>query len=200
MISRYMLPVFMAFVLGIGLGAAPRSEAASLSLVPSTLQVIEGHGFTIDMVLDARDAPGTHPGLYGGEIVLDFDPLLLGYDGFTLAPGVSLFTGPVTGTSGSLSTVSFGFDNAVDLGVVATFQFVALGAPGSVAYIGLADADDFFGTFISYVPTYQPFYPDFLGASVTINAVPLPASAWLLGAGLGVIGAWRSRRQWHRAA
>ena len=61
MTSRYLFPVWAALVLAFGLGAGSRSEAASLSLVPSELQVIEGSTFFLDLVLDARDAPGAHP-------------------------------------------------------------------------------------------------------------------------------------------
>ena len=58
---------------------------------------------------------------------------------------------------------------------------------------GLADADDFFGTFFNTVPTNQPFYPTFTGTSVQITPVPLPGAAWLLVTAFGIAAA-RLRR------
>ncbi|MEZ5566305.1 MAG: hypothetical protein R3F24_12760, partial [Gammaproteobacteria bacterium] len=169
-------------------------QAASLSLVPSATTVIEGTGFTVDLVLDASDAPGAHPGLYGGEILVDFDNTLLNYNSFTLTSGLSFYIDPVTTTTGNTNTVRFGFDNAPDNGTVGTFSFTAAGLPGSLAQIGLVDADDFSGSFASYVPTYQRFYPDFSGTEVSISAVPLPAGMWLLGSALGMLPMFRLRR------
>lgn len=175
--------------------AAPTARAASLALVPADPGVAPGSTFTIDLVLDASDAPGLHPGLYGGAIVIDFDSTLLGYDGFTLASGLTFFASPVTATNGTLQTVSFGFENAPDTGVVGTFRFIANGPAGSVATIGLVDADDFSGSFANYLDNNRRFYPVFTGADVSI--VPLPAGVWLLGSALGALVA---RRRFARVA
>lgn len=171
--------------------ASGMAQAASLALVPSSPSVGPGGTFTVSLVLDATDAPGAHPGLYGGEIVVDFDRTLLSYGGFTLASGVSLFSPQVVATSGNTQTVTLGFDNAPDSGTVGTFSFTALGPAGSLATLGLADTDDFSGSFASYVPTYQRFYPAFIDAEV--NVVPLPAGVWLLATGVVALGALRSR-------
>jgi hypothetical protein len=177
----------------LALVAGTNAGAASLALVPADATVGTGETVTLDVLLDATGAPGAIPGLYGGQFVVDFDPLLLQYTSFTAAPGVSFFSPPTVGTSGSRQTVTVGFDNGKGDGTaIGFFNFVALGPPGSTTTLGLADADDFFGTFISYVPTYQPFYPTFSPASVSI--VPLPAGAWLLGTALGGLGLLRRRR------
>lgn len=177
----------------LALLAGTKAGAASLALVPADATVGAGATVTIDVLLDATGAPGAIPGLYGGQFVVDFDPLLLQYTSFTAGAGVSFFSPPTVGTSGSRQTVTVGFDNGKGDGTsIGFFRFVALGPPGSIATLGLADADDFFGTFISYVPTYQPFYPTFSPASVSI--VPLPAAAWLLGTALGGLGLLRRRQ------
>lgn len=173
------------------IAAGGTAQAASLALVPSAASVAPNGAFTVNLVLDAADAPGAHPGLYGGEIIVNFDTTLLTYGGFTLASGVSFFSSPVVATSGNTRTVTFGFDNAPDAGTVGTFSFTALGPVGSLATIGLIDADDFSGSFASYVPTYQRFYPDFVPAQV--NVVPLPAGIWLLGTAVGALAATRRR-------
>jgi hypothetical protein len=174
--------LWLASTAGTAIASPITPGPASLRLVANPATVGTGTSFTVDVLLDATGAPGAIPGLYGGQFVIDFDPAKLRYDLFTLAPGVSFFSSPVTGTSGGRRTVTLGIDNGPGNGSIGTFTFTALGAPGVLATIGLADADDFFGTFISYVPTYQPFYPTFAGTQVSI--VPAPAAGWLLGTAL----------------
>lgn len=183
--TRSTLLALATLTLSAGAGAA------TVSVQPSSAQVAQGTAFTVDLMLNASDAPGAHPGLYGGQVVLAFNPALLSYGGFALASGVTFFSSPVVGSSGGLTTVTLGFENATDVGRAGTFSFTAIGAPGSVAALDIADADDFFGTFVSYVPTYQPFYPAFVDASVQV--VPLPGAAWLMATAFGAIAA-RARR------
>jgi len=172
--------------------AAGATQAASLALVPSATAVAPNGNFTVNLVLDATDAPGAHPGLYGGAIVVTFNTTLLSFGGFVLDGDLSYFEPIEVSTNGNTQTVSFGFDNAPDTGTVGMFSFTAIGPVGSVASIGLVDADDFSGSFASYVPTYQRFYPDFVPAQVTV--VPLPAGVWLLGTAVGALAVRRLRR------
>ena len=99
---------------------------------------------------------------------------------------------PVVTTTGFAETVQFGFDYANNENVVGTFSFIANGEIGNIATLGLADEDDFLGTFFEYY-TYQPMEPDFSGASVAV--VPLPASVWLLGTAVGALAARRRLRR-----
>lgn len=192
---RALLPILLPILL---LSAAAGSAgAASLALMPTAGTVASGSPVTVRLDLNAANAPGAHPGLYGGGVVVSFDKTLLNYVSFTPVAGVSYFSAPVITTTGNTRTVSFGFDNATDVSNVGNFLFTALGGPGSLATLGLADADDFSGSFASYVPTYQRFYPTFTGAQVNISAVPLPAGVWLLGTGVGALVA---RRRLRRAA
>ena len=171
--------------------AAGATQAASLTLVPSATSVAQNGNFTVNLVLDATDAPGGHPGLFGGEIVVDFNKTLLSYGSFTLTSGLSYFSPVVVASNGNTQTVSFGFENAPDTGVVGTFSFTAIGPVGSVANLGLVDADDFSGSFVNSVPTNQRFFPTFTGAQVTV--VPLPAGIWLLGTAIGALAGRRLR-------
>jgi hypothetical protein len=190
------MPVCKAlFAAGLAVIASLPARAASIHLQASDDIVITDVVFTVELLIDASDAPGAHPGLYGGQIVVDYHPAQLGYVDFTLASGVSFFSAPALGvaTGGVRQTVTLGFDNAPDTGLVGTFTFRALAAPEQVATIGISDADSFFGTFVAYVPTYQPFYPDFTGTSVT-TALPLPGAAWLFPAGVA-LALGRARRR-----
>jgi hypothetical protein len=89
--------------------------------------------------------------------------------------------------------VQFGFDNAYGTNVVGTFSFTSKGEIGDLepAILGMADADDFFGSFLHY-ETYQPMTLSFTGAKVAV--VPLPASIWLLGSAIGGLAARRRFR------
>ena len=167
------------------------AQAATISMQPSAPTVGTGSGFTIDLDIDASDAPGAHPGLYGGQIVIDFNPAQLRYDGFALASGLSFFSAPVTGSAGGRQTVTLGFDNATDVGRVGTFSFTALASAGTTATVNIEDADQFFGTFVSYTPSYQPFTPNFVDTSVQV--VPLPGTALLLVTAFAAVAA-RARR------
>ena len=181
-------------LLAISSALTAPARAASLTLIPSTGTVAHNGVFTVDVMLNATGTPGTHPGLYGGEIIVDFNKTLLTYGSFTLAGGLSYFASPVVATSGNTQTVHFGFDHAAESGKVGTFSFTAIGNPVSLAQLGLVDGDDFSGSFASYVPTYQRFYPAFTGTQVTISAVPLPAGVWLLGTAVGALVARRRLR------
>ncbi|GMW07837.1 MAG: hypothetical protein AMXMBFR8_26330 [Nevskiales bacterium] len=180
------------------LGAAANLQAASITLVPSASNIIEDTLFTVNVVLDASGAPGADPGLYIGEVTVDFDPTQLAYQSFAFTSPVGPLGGaPSVGAAGDRQTVTFGFQQATNNSTIGTFSFLALGSPGTIASLGVADADDFIGTFIAKLPTDQPFYPEFNGASVAISPVPLPATAWLLVTALAAASA-RARRARHQ--
>ena len=194
---RHLTAILLLIAAGSTAQATTLVPSSTVALLPSAGTVTQNSTFTVNLVLDAANAPGAHPGLYGGEIIVDFDKTLLTYTGFTLASGVSFYSAPVVTTTGNTQTVRFGFDNAVDVGTVGTFAFTAIGNPGSLAHLGLIDADGFSGSFASYAPTYQRFYPTFTGTQVNISAVPLPAGVWLLGTAVGALAA---RRRFRRTA
>ncbi len=170
--------------------------AASVTLVPSSSTVVEGGVFSIDLTLSAADAPGSHPGLFGGTIEINFDPNLAGFgvSDFSINAPATLQSGPTIGSNGGLQTVSIGFDNALDVGVIGTFSFTATGSAGSIINFGLDDPG-FFSSFSNALPTNSPFTPDFFGTTVEITAVPVPAAAWLMLSALGALGIGARRRR-----
>lgn len=187
--NRTGLIVLLPLLAALPVAQAAVLPAAQVALLPATAEQATGAAFSIEVFLDAADAPGDRPGLFGGEIIIDFDPELLAWTGFTPQGPVTLFRAPEVGSAGERQTITLGFENAPELGTIGSFQFIAIGPAGTLATIGLDDADQFFGSFISYVPTQQPFYPLFQGAGVTV--VPVPAAAWLLGSALGLLACWR---------
>ena len=187
--NRSGLIVLLPLLAAMPAAQAAVVSAAQVALLPATAEQATGAAFSIEVLLDAADAPGSRPGLFGGEIIIDFDPALLAWTGFTPQGPVTLFRAPEVGSAGGRQTVTLGFENAPELGIIGSFQFIAIGAAGSIVTVGLEDADPFFGSFISYVPTQQSFYPLFHGASLAI--VPVPAAGWLLGSALGLLACWR---------
>jgi hypothetical protein len=186
---------FATALLLIAVGGA--AQAASLTLVPSANPVVQNGTFTVNLVLSAADAPGWHPGLHSGSIRVDFDKTLLAYDSFSLANGLIFFAPVAVTTSGNTRTVTLGFQNAPDTGTVGTFSFRAIGPVGSLATLGLADADDLFGSFVNKARSDVPYVPAFAGTQVNISAVPLPAGIWLLGTAIGALAV---RRRFRHAA
>lgn len=170
----------------VALIASAGVHAASISLLPSSSTVVQNGTFTIDLMLNATDAPGNHPGSFVGEVTIDFDPAKLAYQGFAYSAPVNQYPfGPTTGTSGSRQTVALGFKDATDTSRIGVFTFTAIGSLGTTT---LGIADNPFNPFINKLPSDQPFNPALNGTSINISAVPLPATAWLFATGFALIG------------
>ncbi len=186
------LSLCAALALATGLPA----QAASIALQPSATTVLQGQAFTLDLVIDAADVyPGQTGGLYGGEVIIRFDPAQVSFGTPTLAAGVNLYLPLASETAGGQQTLTFGFDNAPETGTVATLGFTAIGSAGATAAFDIEDNDDFSGSFAAYYPTYKRFDPAFIDTAVQISAVPAPGAAWLLATGVAGLGALGRRRR-----
>ena len=192
------------FGLLLALALAGNAQAATLALKPASGMTVDegviqiGQGGTVNLDLQLVLASGDAlPGHYGGEIVVSYDSRYFDFNGFT-PNGTSYFCdplplsgcAPIVNTTGFAETVRFGFENAYNTNVAGTLSFTAIGAVGTLASLGLADADDFFGTFLLYdqgLATYEGL--QFSGASVEV--VPMPASVWLLGTAVAALAARR---------
>lgn len=172
--------------------------AASVSLTPSVGTVQAGDIFSIELSMDASDAPGTHPGEFSGLVALQFDSTYVDFTGFVFAAPASELQAVSVTPSGSDDIVTFGFENATDIGVIGTYSFMVNDSPDPLPAIGtifqfdVYDADDFFDSFANELGTNQTFAPDFNGTSVTV--VPLPAPlVFLLSALITLVPAVRRR-------
>jgi len=161
--------------------------SATVSLVPSTTTVSEGGSFTVDLVLDAADAPGNHPGSFRGLIELDYGSSA-DYTGFTYTSPAVAF-GATTDNPG---VIELGFDLANDVGVIGTFSFDVTGSAGDVIDLDLEDAVFVIGSFFNTDPSPTKFTPTFVDAQVSV--VPVPAAIWLLGSALVGLGSMRRRK------
>ena len=163
--------------------------AATVSLVPSSFTVDEGGQFSVNVMMDAADVSGNHvqPTAFLGNFKIGFDSADVTYDGFD-------FQGPAENLSVSpaviLTGVQIGFVNALDVGVIGTFNFTALGSAGDVISISIGHPYPF-STFVNMLPVNKVFDPVFSPTEITV--VPIPAAAWLFASGLGLLG-WIRRR------
>jgi len=128
------------------------------------------------------------PATIGGGIDLSFDPAIINISAVTMNTAVFPFSdaGTIDNVAGTLTDAYFN-SLAAPSGTLEfmTIDFIAMGAgstqlslsEGLLAVFADVDANQF-GSQIQFIP-----------ASVTVTAVPVPAATWLMLSGLGLISA-----------
>jgi hypothetical protein len=184
---------------------ANQASAATVFIDPASVTVatkdvftltVKGTGFP-DVADPLCEAPFCDPldpatrGVSGGSVTLTCDSTVMEFtsvamlDGFalqspSLSPGVLNITGLQNPGSGAGADFSF-----------AAITFTALAPPGTSLDIGLGNSGTWQLVDFSEVTLADS---DYVGASITVNAVPVPPAVWLFGSGLlGLVGVARRR-------
>ena len=181
----------------MGLGAlliASQVNAATIALTPSTQTVNAGDAFSL--TVQGSDFP---LGVSSGGVQLNWDPTLISITSTAADLNASLqsngFLPLFTNVIASDAVAVGGTFGAVGLGGAA-FDFVTINfVANSSAPIDIFNSA--FGDWQDGQPAAQPVLGViFEGATVNVNAVPVPAAAWLFGSGLiGLVGIARRKTQ-----
>ncbi len=182
-----MMKMMLATV--FGLLALPLS-AATVTLDPASQDVQPGGMFSVDLLLNTGAEPGP---MNSGTFRITWDSAKADFDGF-IGPAVPPEVDVVPQAPGDLIV---NFTNAVGQpfsGSLGAFSFSATAPQGDMIPINV---DCPFGSpseclFSGDSGSTVGSRPEFSGAEV--NVVPIPATAWLMLSGLGVLGGIARRR------
>ena len=178
------------------------AQAATITVNPFSPTVNNGDVFNISII--GTDFTVGSGGAIGGGFSLAWDPSILTLQSFALTfSGDQLFGQPgvvdnAAGTWTNADVTSFNGTLLTDFDI-ATVTFLATNptanpvvSPTDVT-IGLFGNGDDRIWFDS--DGFVDVNPTFIGGSVTVNAVPVPAAVWLFGSGLlGLVGMARRKK------
>lgn len=198
--EKWLAVLFAFAVLGAG---APRAGAVSLFLSPETQSVTQGNLVSIDIIIDELGA-GVAPTLAAFDLDVTFDPSVLGFVSvvfgsalgnpalFEALTSSSLLGGPVRVDLAEASLLSNAVLDASQPAsfVLATIQFTALALGEAQLAITQAVLANTAGG-----PGANQITADLFGASVTVTAIPEPATLAMLVAGLIGLARLRTPRR-----
>ena len=173
--------------LGLSLLSAGAVQAQSLVVNPGSTTTEVGQSFSL--TVEGKDFATA---IVGGGFNLSFDPTMLHLDSISIPTSWELFrsTGLLDEASGTVTDVSFNTFSSPKAGdfLTATLNFTAVGVGTSQVRLAPSTPYVFADVDVNQVN------PSFGSATVTVSAVPEPASLALLLAGAGVVAVVRRRQ------
>lgn len=196
---KNMLSLFSAMVMAL---CSSYASSSTVSLNPAMLTVGPNQTFTVDLVLnfdpdpaaDGQFSPATGNS-YAGDVIMNYDSNALAFNGFTADPAQPSGL-VITGLSSGTGVYSLRFSQAEFAsstgGNIGSYSFTSKNFTGNTQLM-IDDANPS-GSFVATVSgTLMSFNPSDPFGGATISAVPVPAAAWLMFSGLGLLG-YVSRR------
>ncbi len=175
------------------IGANGSASASTISLQPESTITTVGDIFSLNVVLDFGGDP-----TFGGGVDISWDETLLEFVDWTFDTSTvqddPSFREVGELLDGRLTDISAGEigDGLID-GIMGTITFMAISQGDAIVDIG--PASDPLLEWVSLAFVVQT--PDYIGAGVAIQPVPVPAALWMLLGGLGTlagVGSARRRR------
>ncbi|MDH3769050.1 MAG: VPLPA-CTERM sorting domain-containing protein [Gammaproteobacteria bacterium] len=185
--------------LTLGMLFAAQANATSLTLTgPDSVTI--GNSLVLEIIGNFGDE-----GLYAGGITLDFDESALSLTSIVLNPELNsqfscpgFFTCPENAVVLGSTDVVAPFEGLIAPGagdmLLATliFDTNSPSTEGTSTFIGMSDFSSFAGGWFAF-DLSDGSTPDLIGKSVTLNAIPLPAAAWLMIGGLATLMGFRRK-------
>ncbi len=157
------------------------AQASTVSLIPASPTVIQGDAIVLELNVDFSDDP-----TLGGGLDIFYDPALVSFVSYDADPGSGsdpAFSRDPDDQGDKLEGLAFGNFNGISGPVrIGTLTFDTLAAGTAMFGIDVT-SNMLVGGFVSSV-TFGSQMPEFVGATVEIKPVPVPAAIWLFGSGL----------------
>ncbi len=172
----------------IFLGIFGNSQAATVGTLPNPAEVTLGETFSIDIIATGFDVV-----LDGGGLNIHYDPSVLRLNDVSVDtdvwdPDMSWVNGGIDNSNGEVTGIIFNsFDDVTGDFHIATLDFTATGLWMSPIELSQYDLNPF--------ASGGAMTPVILeNGAINVSPVPLPATAWLMFSGLGLLMGWGRQR------
>jgi hypothetical protein len=183
--SNHGIRLATAVILWCTLAAA--AEASTVAFTQSSIDVVPGETFTVDLVGSDFSA-----GPDGAAFALSWDPAVLSYVSTAVAnpPWDTSYVSDGTASAGNIEYIFLNksVGNAGSAFALASFTFNVLGNPGDATSLMLSN-DPYNTGFVA--PGAVPIAVNYVNSQV--HVVPVPAALWLFGSALAGMGFLRRR-------